>query len=313
MQDGYFTAAPKLFVLLSTYLKDPEIILQPRYKQGFGVVYDVDGLLLTAEKIKDIENGGFLVTHGSVSFPSCPRCNSMQLHVEIICPSCNGRGISKSDLVIHYECNHVAPVEEFVTDRMSTYICPNCKKELKRVGIDYGRPGLGFRCITCGNISQYPLVRMVCDNNHIFKLDEVSLLSYHTYKISKQTATLARIGELLLSIQKMLKDSNLRSTILASVKGSSGVTHMIPLLVDGSQPIAVEFVVDSSGVEFELLQTILRYADYNAKVLLVVRNDILPVLKDMINPEKFILLVAIGEQEIPNLVVSEVLRIVHTH
>jgi hypothetical protein len=51
-------------------------------------------------------------------------------------------------------------------------------QELRRVGIDYGRPGLGFKCFSCHRVFQYPAIILSCEGGHDFKVDEVELKTY---------------------------------------------------------------------------------------------------------------------------------------
>jgi DNA-directed RNA polymerase subunit RPC12/RpoP len=99
--------------------------IKPVFKAKIGVVYDLAGLDIPAEKIEASRLPGYLEAAGGVSFATCPRRGSQLLSIQIRCPSCQGRSLVKADLMVHYECGYVAPVEEFAKD--SGYTCPGCR------------------------------------------------------------------------------------------------------------------------------------------------------------------------------------------
>lgn len=78
---------------------------------------------------------------------------------------------------------------------------------MKRVGIDYGRPGLGFTCPNCKQVSQYPLIKLLCGREHELKVDEPELRLFNVYKLGKALQTVPRIIELLNAIKQKLTES----------------------------------------------------------------------------------------------------------
>ena len=176
--------------------------LTPVFKPELGVCYKVDGVDVPAERIRRLAEKGLLDVTGVVSFGSCSQCGSMRLLTVVRCPSCREQALSKAELIVHYECGHLASINEVIIPGSDQYRCPKCNKQMKRVGIDYGRPGLGFRCLSCHEVAQYPLVTLMCDQHHESKINEQELLVHPSYRLGRALQTMPRIINLLNSIKE---------------------------------------------------------------------------------------------------------------
>lgn len=217
--------------------------------------------------------------------------------------------LSKSDLVLHYECRYLAPVEEFVTEKESVYTCPKCKKVLQRVGIDYGRPGLGFKCMNCDEVTQYPLVLIFCEKDHFSKINEMELVNYPVYRIAEESEE-ARARTIILStIQETLKEKKVNSQIHVKIKGESGGTHTIPLLINTTPRIIVDFITQSN-LQMRLLQVVTECVDLNATAILITKESLMPSVNQIVNPERIRIISVSDESEIPAKVTDMVLSIV---
>ncbi|MCS6788654.1 MAG: hypothetical protein NZ733_05130, partial [Aigarchaeota archaeon] len=148
---------------------------------GIGVYYDVGGLKLPESKMYLLADVGILKVTGHVAFPSCPICGTLDLAVDVRCPNCLGTDLAKVDLVIHYECHYSDDISRFRTEH-GELVCPACSRSLKTVGIDYGRPGIGYSCNACNNKFQFPVYKMTCRNEHVMRLDELALIRVPIFK-----------------------------------------------------------------------------------------------------------------------------------
>lgn len=295
-------------LLSALAMEEPQRELKPEYKAGVGVVYEVSGINVPADKMRIAEEKGLLEPLKESSFAACPRCGSLILKIMLKCPNCQGQSLIKSDILVHYECGFSAPVEEF-HQREGRYLCPRCRKELKRVGIDYGRPGIGFKCQICGQVFQYPMVVLSCDNGHEFRIDEVELKHYPSYRLSSQLKIMRRIYDLLSIARTRLRFKGIESELLAKVKGKSSMNHIIPLFVRTNPPIIVDFILDEKTFETQMLQTLVKLMDLDVKAILVVKPFMEDKIRKLINPERVRVLSVANEYGIPDLVISEVLSI----
>ena len=74
----------------------------------------------------------------------CPKCNHPHHNYIDICPTCRVIEIEKVDFVHCFTCGYVGPEREFLKDGI--LVCPNCKTELRHIGVDYDRPVESYIC-----------------------------------------------------------------------------------------------------------------------------------------------------------------------
>lgn len=297
---------------LASHAKRSRDPISPVFKHGAGIVYEVEGVDLSFDRIKAYEQEKLLSVAGARPFPACPKCSSLLLSVQLNCPECKRQSLARSEIMIHYECEYSGPVEEFVSHKDAEYVCPKCSKTLKRVGIEYGKPGIGFKCRECGRVFQYPLVNIACSNGHSSKLDELDLKLFPVYKVNDEIQGFADLADYLLAIQKALVGASVETEVLARVRGQSGVVHIIPLVVRTNRLQAVvDFILNETGSDAKVLQKILRGADLSQYVaLLFVPAALVAQLSGMVNPEKIRLMVIPGPDNDPDAVAREVIRVV---
>jgi hypothetical protein len=287
--------------------ENPSEELVPRFKPDLGVVYKVGEVEVPAGRLKRLgEQEGLLDGLGQVSFASCPKCESLNLTILMKCPNCGKQTLSKSEMLIHYECGHLSPLQEIVQPGKTVYTCPKCGKLMKRVGIDYGRPGLAFTCPECQEVSQYPLVKLLCHNNHELKLDEPELRQFSVYKLGKGLSTIPKIITILNEIKTKLTANGHSSIVLANVTGESGNEYVTPLLVLTIPPLIADFILDKTTWEFQAIEAIRKTADLKSRSLLVVRKELEGLVNNMINPQRIQLITFEKEDEITEKVVKTI-------
>jgi hypothetical protein len=86
----------------------------PKSSPELGIGYNVNGIEVPADRLRQIAERGMLDIAGVVSFVSCPDCSGMHLFTMLKCPTCRKQTLSKSELVIHYECGNLAPILEIM-------------------------------------------------------------------------------------------------------------------------------------------------------------------------------------------------------
>lgn len=288
-------------------------ILKPQLEAGYGsdcgsIVYDLgSGFALSYEKLSRCEKKGLVSVAGHVAFSSCPKCDDLALQTQFLCPECSSQDLLKSDLLIHYECQTSGPVEEFQSNLRNGYFCNKCRKELKRVGIDYGNPGIGFKCAECEKVFQFPSVMSSCSSGHVSKIDEMNLKSFPKYAMGQNAKGLSTLLIQSGRLRDELEARHISSQVLATIKGASGVSHVVPLLIKFTnhsdatavtpasnystlQNIAIEFT-DDDDAEFDktLLQLLIKSADLeNTRMIIVHRGSPNSVqqIKSIVNPKK---------------------------
>lgn len=272
-----------------------EYELRPALKPELGgIIYSLgENFEVTYDKLRLSEKKGLLKSNGSMSFSACPKCESVNLRAQLVCPECKSQTIFKSDLLIHYDCQTTAPIEEFHSALRDGYYCKRCRKDLKRVGIDYGNPGIGFKCSSCEKVFQFPLVLSYCEVGHTSKIDEIDLKSYPVYVLGENAKSLSTLLLETRSLRNLLEEKNIHSQILCQLRGSSGSLHVVPLLLTppSGEQFALDFIHGESqeGVEEAILQLLLKNADLGKMKMLIIVDGAASIqqrITPMINPEK---------------------------
>jgi transposase-like protein len=273
---------------LASYAKKYKEEIQPQFRHGVGIIYEIENADISFERIKSYEQEKLLSITGSKSYSACPRCKSLLLSLRLSCPDCKKHSLAKSEIMVHYGCEYSGPVEEFVSQEDNEYVCPKCSQGMKRVGIEYGRPGIGFTCQDCKRVFQYPLVNAVCHNGHELRVDEIDLQHFPTYRINEEIQNFAEVAEYFTSIQQALVDKGLEAYVLSKIRGESGITHIMPLIVRSRRAhVVVDFILDESGFDAKILQKILRGADLSKYIMLLfVPEGIISRLAPIVNKEK---------------------------
>jgi len=264
-----------------------DVEFKPEIRQGLGVVYDLFGIEIPEEKMRYYLERGYMEVVRDISIPACNICGDVCIRPWLVCPECSSTNIEKKDLMVHYDCNYMGSEEEFMQSKPVIYRCPKCGKELKRVGIDYGRPGFGYICRDCRSIFQIPLIWLVCEKGHKNKVDELIIKKYPIYRLSDEVKKLLPIYNIVEDLVRELASHGLRAEGFKYVKGISGTTYTIPIFIDGSPSIIVEFGLSEEIDERYPLMMLIEAIDIpNSIMFLILPHDFKPELESILNPEK---------------------------
>lgn len=303
--------------------------ITPKFKHGVGIVYEVEGLDLSADRIKKYEQEKILSVTGVKTFPACAKCASLLLVTQVSCPNCRNQSLVRSEIMTHYECEYAGPVEEFIPKKQgereggkeggraeggdANYFCPKCSKILKKVGIDYGRPGISFKCQDCSEILQYPLIDIVCPASHVSKVDEIDLRAFPVYTVDSEMQDFAEVVDYFVEIQRVLTDIGIGSKVLGKVRGTSGVNHVFPIAIESekAQGVVVDFILEESGLDAKILQKVLRGADLaRHKILIFIPAGLMAQLSPIVNPDKIKLLPIEFNNGDPAAIAEEIRKII---
>lgn len=79
----------------------------------------------------------------------CNNCNGGYLNYREVCPKCNSSDSVSQDLVHHFPCAYVGPIEDFQNNIDDQLDCPKCNKTLRHIGVDYDKPSVLYTCNSC--------------------------------------------------------------------------------------------------------------------------------------------------------------------
>ncbi len=85
----------------------------------------------------------------------CPYCLHDNLRLRKLCTHCKSSLIVKKDILHHFHCGW-AGVEEEAT-KGTELVCPDCKRQLRHLGVDYERTSQSFFCTACRQIFTDPV------------------------------------------------------------------------------------------------------------------------------------------------------------
>jgi transposase-like protein len=237
----------KQLELLNLVLKQGQEV-RPNHNTGIGIIYSIGELTIREDKLLPLIRRGFFRIKGHIAFPICPICGDVDLFLNVYCPNCNSQDLLKVDVVIHYECHYADDISAF--RRTEGLTCPVCEKKLKVVGVDYGRPGISYKCNNCTNVFQFPLIGFTCSKGHMLRLDELALhrspvLVYEPSKSLRESAAWK-----VLDLVEALKSRGYKAEPFALLRGTATrAEYMVDVLVHKSwKRIALMSVFNASIV-----------------------------------------------------------------
>lgn len=303
--DAHFFSS--VYELLS---RGESVEFKPRLNQEIGVTYDLLDIEVSVEKVRQYEDKGFLEVSDEVAFPSCPTCGEVRLTAFFLCPKCRSMNLEKRDLMIHYECNYLGPVEEFEELGEGVYRCPKCGKTISRIGIDYGRPGFGFTCKKCSAIFQIPLIELECRNGHRSHVQDLEARRFPVYRLSREVEKFASIYNLLEKLRGELDKRWLSSELITKIRGVSGQIHTTPLYVRSTPAVMVEIMPPDFLDEQSLLGVAIKALDIpNSITLVILPEDVYRGIEGIFNPEKVKVLRVGSLQNSIEMIADEVLKL----
>jgi hypothetical protein len=119
--------------------------------------------------------------------------------------------------------------------------------------------------------------------------------------------TVPRTIGLLTSLKTKLREHGIECAVAASMRGNNS-TYVAPLLVNGTPPIIVDFVLDERDWEFQVLQAMKKGADLKVRALLIVKNGLQDMVRDMVNSNRVKVLAFDEESSIPEDAVQAILN-----
>lgn len=161
--------------------------------------------------IQSLQDQGQIVPVRLVSrIRTCPRCGASHMNYIDVCPVCKSINIASAELVHCFTCGHVAPMDEFI--RGDSLYCSHCRATLRHLGSDYDNPLESMVCSDCGNRFVEPIVVASCYGCESLSLpEELSIRSFHTWRITDKGRLSARVGEMEVAYALFDKLGNVTS------------------------------------------------------------------------------------------------------
>jgi hypothetical protein len=258
--------------LLNLLLKQGQEI-RPYRVRGIGIVYNIGELTIREDRILSFVRRGFFRIKDHIAFPTCPICGDVDLSLNVYCPNCNSQDLLKVDIVIHYECHYTDDISAF--RRPEGLTCPLCEKPLKVVGVDYGRPGIRYKCNNCLNVFQFPLIEFTCSKDHVLRLDELALhrspvVVYEPSKPIRESAAWK-----VLDLVEVLNSHGYKAEPFALLRGTATrAEYIVDVLVHMSGKRLALLVFNTSSVSPDSVSRPLTLAlDFQIPILVLMSKE----------------------------------------
>jgi hypothetical protein len=125
----------------------------------------------------------------------CTNCSGGYLNYREVCPQCNSSHSKTEDLVHHFPCAYVGPINDFKNTIDDELNCPKCNKKLRHIGVDYDKPSVLHTCQKCSHQFQDSHVKAKCISC-LFDNDVQNLVAkeIRDYKITRKGLSISYNG-----------------------------------------------------------------------------------------------------------------------
>lgn len=146
-------------------------------------------------ELEMLANMGLLERRHFARTHACGKCGSSRLNVYEACPACDSADLEEEALVHHYRCGCQEPESHFRQGLL--LICPKCRRELRHIGVDYGKPGSVVVCRNCGAENSNPAINFAClDCSAVTPAGRAATTDWYHYDLTETGMAAMREGRL---------------------------------------------------------------------------------------------------------------------
>ncbi|MBE0512190.1 hypothetical protein IBX38_03975 [Candidatus Bathyarchaeota archaeon] len=229
-------------LLVSKFVSGELSKLNPVYDDKYGYRYPVVDAIVgdpssTDELLRSLFEAGVLKRELYDKIVYCPSCNTANVSMHYCCPHCKSFDIRKSALIEHIQCGYIDTEEKFRKD--DKLVCPRCRKELTKPGVDYHKAGVWCTCNECGKSFDIPVPAHFCRDCHRnFSFEESLYRDVYSYSLTPEAMKEATLGWILITpIREFLESRGFEVESPGFLKGKSGASHMFDIT---ASPTGVE-------------------------------------------------------------------------
>jgi len=107
--------------------------------------------------LRELKTRGDIVEMKPIKEMLCNNCNSVNTSMVFSCPKCTSYNFTQTKLIEHYDCGAVHQDNMIENDT-----CPQCKKDIKALGVDYRVISNLFICKDCNEKFPNPNIDLNC-------------------------------------------------------------------------------------------------------------------------------------------------------
>ncbi len=137
-----------------------------------------------SQKIQELEEDRMVLKTPHCSTIQCASCNSQEMEMYLQCPECQSRLLERGQIIEHFKCGNVD--FELAFSREEKLVCGKCNAELKQIGVDYRKVGIGYHC-TNHHIFSTPKIVFICTEcKEQFDLNQAKLQTLFSYELTER-------------------------------------------------------------------------------------------------------------------------------
>jgi len=200
----------------------------------------------------------------------CPYCGDNRLVIELACPHCESTKLKVGATFEHLECGYIGFEED-----VKNMVCPKCGKRMRALGIDYRKPGVMYRCMSCKEFVGEPKRKYVClKEKHVFYEDDIVSKEVFSYRLNPHKKDF--VGKLVMDLNPVAEVLRAKGLIVktpARIRGRSGVEHTFTLLAssnNGVDTVVIDILVSDKPIDDYALSLIFKALDIDASKRIMV-------------------------------------------
>ncbi|MCH7647135.1 MAG: response regulator [Thaumarchaeota archaeon] len=129
--------------------------------------------------LQKLEEEGKIIQLGDKKEISCNQCDSIKISQIFFCPNCKNSNFKQGKLIEHYDCGNISEENTYKNEK-----CPQCKKEIKALGVDYRVMLNHYICNDCKEFFPELSIEYLCLKcENKFRLNESRWKSSISYKV----------------------------------------------------------------------------------------------------------------------------------
>ena len=229
-------------LLISKFVSGELSKLNSVYDPKYGYRYPVVDAIVgdpssTDELLQSLFEAGVLKRELYDKIVYCPSCNTADVSIHYCCPHCKSFDVRKSALIEHIQCGYIDTEEKF--RKNDKLVCPRCRKELTKPGVDYHKAGVWCTCNECSKSFDIPVPAHFCRDCHRnFSFEESLYKDVYSYSLTPEAMKEATLGWILITpIREFLESRGFEVKSPGFLKGKSGASHMFDIT---ASPTGVE-------------------------------------------------------------------------
>jgi len=134
--------------------------------------------------LRGLTSKGDVLETNSIKEVLCNKCNSINISTIFSCPKCTSSNFNQAKLIEHYDCGNISKDDTYEDD-----LCPQCKKEIKVLGVDYKVMANLFTCNDCEEIFPDPSIDLNCLKcGNKFTFSDANWIQSPTFMWMKESA-----------------------------------------------------------------------------------------------------------------------------